>query len=191
MFGTYITISKFIHNIQQVPDNEGALNVTTDESLEEYLPEAEDSSSAVRSTKRPTTVKEPNTKRKKRESQEDLILQRAVSCMERAEKNITKGNGNDGDDVFGQYVAFELKSMDNPHIKRVTKWKIQSLIYHTHSECALQPYPPWQHPEQPLPPQEQAQPRCYPAANQLMPISGRSSSASTFSIPDSEHGDCM
>ena len=37
----------------------------------------------------------------KRKKKEELVLQRAVTCMERA-ANVIKVN--DGDDVFGQYV---------------------------------------------------------------------------------------
>ena len=51
--------------------------------------------------------------------------------MYRAEQNVPKCF--DGDDVFGQYVASELKAMDNLHMKRFTKWKIQSVIFHAHS----------------------------------------------------------
>ena len=33
------------------------------------------------------------------------------------------------DDIFGKYVAAELKAIDNTPAKRWAKWKIQSVIY--------------------------------------------------------------
>ena len=93
--------------------------------------------------------------------------------MDRAQQNIPKSL--DGDDVFGQYVASELKSMENPHMKRFTKWKIQSLIFHAHSEYAM---PPWQHPDQS---QDQTQSMCYRGSNQFMSPPPYSSNSSTMS----------
>ena len=137
-------------------------------------------SSSVRSTKRPTSTKASNvSKRKKRELQEDFILERAISCMEKAEHNVPKST--DGDDVFGQYVASELKSMDNPQIKRITKWKIQSLIFYAHSDYTMTPPPPWQHPQQLMPSQDQRQPLGYPAPSQFMSPPGCSSNSSSYS----------
>ena len=147
------------------------------------------SSPAVRSTKRPTnTIKDSKiTKRKKCELHEDLVLERAISCMEKAEHNVPKST--DGDDVFGQYVASELKSIDNPYVKRITKWKIQSLIFHAHFEYAMTSPPQWQHPQQLMPSQEQGQPLGYPGSSQFMSPPGCSSNSSSYSNPSPPFAD--
>ena len=146
------------------------------------------SASEVRSTKRPTSTKEPKvtSKRKKRETQEDLLLQKALSCMEKAEKNTAK-RSDDDDDIFAQYniIASELRSIENPQAKRLIKWRIQSLIFSAHSGYAMQPGPSWQYQEGPLSgqfPQDQL----FPPSSQFVPTPSRHGSGSTpspFSIP--------
>ena len=39
----------------------------------------------------------------------------------------------DDDDIFAQYIATEIRSIEDPHVKRTVKWKIQSLIFSAHS----------------------------------------------------------
>ena len=69
------------------------------------------SASEVRSTKSPTSTKEPKiSKRKKRETQEDLLLQKALSCMEKAEKNTAK-RSDDDDDIF--YTVYSFRTTLN------------------------------------------------------------------------------
>ena len=99
----------------QVPENE---EVGLGEQSEECPTDDHEASPSpvVRSTKLPTKHTSTMTKRQKRELQEDIVLQRAVSCMEKVEQNVPRAT--DGDDVFGQYVASELKSIDNPRITK-------------------------------------------------------------------------
>ena len=40
---------------------------------------------------------------------------------------------SDDDDIFAQYIATELRSIEDTHVKRTVKWKIQSLIFSAHS----------------------------------------------------------
>ena len=141
------------------------------------------SSVHVRSTKRPTNTKESNISKRKKRELKDLILERAISCMEKAEHNVPKST--DSDDVFGQYVASELKSMENPQMKRITKWKIQSLIFYAHTDYTMTSPPQWQHPQQLMMTlQDQRQPLSYPTPSQFMsPQGSNSSSHSTTSPP--------
>ena len=88
--------------------------------------------------------KQSVNKKKKKEAQEDILLQKAIQCMERSD------NKEDEDDIFGRYVASELRSIDNIHTKRLAKWQIQSIIFNVHSGTAIQPErrPSWQFPGQ-------------------------------------------
>ena len=93
----------------------------------------------VHSTKRPLTgggtVKE--TKRQRKEKQEEALLQKAISCMEAASNssNCTK----DADTVFGDYIASELRDIQNVETKRWLKHQIQSLIYQASTQLPFTP----------------------------------------------------
>ena len=50
--------------------------------------------------------------------QEEKLLQQGIDCMEKKKKS------SDEDEIFGQYVATELCSNENPQAKRHTKWQI-------------------------------------------------------------------
>ena len=125
--------------------NEGDQSLDMDVSM---------SSDTVRSTKRPLEGKQSATfKRKKREAQEDVLLQKAIRCMEKSTSNNDEDKDKhkeDDDEIFGRYVATELRSMDIS-VKRLTKWKIQSIIFGAHSG-------PWQ----------AQQHEAYPPYNNLM-----------------------
>ena len=70
----------------------------------------------VRSTKRPIIQKgEKQTKRQKREKQEETLLQKAIACMEGASDNHSAMR--DVDSVFGEYIASELRAMQNQEMK--------------------------------------------------------------------------
>ena len=153
---------------------------------------SEDSSAAesVRSTKRPTSTTRatPATKRKKRVEQEETLLQKAINCM----------------DIFGQYIAAELRSIENIHVKRYTKWQIQSLMFNahsgfptqpgpsSHSGFPTQPGPSWQQPGRSVFPTHQMPIMLDRSANdfpQPMAMAQRSSTPSPFppSSPFPEH----
>ena len=83
----------------------------------------------MRSTKRPTSSTKANeTKRQKREKEEDSLLQKAMQCMEAATS--TKSS-IDADKLFGDYIASELKAIEDEKVKRLLKHQIQSLIFTT------------------------------------------------------------
>ena len=50
---------------------------------------------------------------------------------------------SDEDDIFGQYVASELRSIDNLQTKRYTKWQIQSLLFNAHCGLPAASGPSW------------------------------------------------
>ena len=58
-------------------------------------------------------------KRKKRDMQEEKLLQQAIDCMEQKKKS------SDEDEIYGQYVATELHSIKSPQAKRYTKWQVR------------------------------------------------------------------
>lgn len=111
------------------------------------------------STKRPITDKGPKeTKRQRREKQEQALLQKAITCMETASA-ATCSTVRDADTVFGEYIATELRALQNTEMKRWLKHRIQSLIFSTTSgfpsatpeisqfvPSVMQPAPVWECP---------------------------------------------
>ena len=94
----------------------------------------------VRSTKRPIIQKgEKQTKRQKREKQEETLLQKAIACMEGASDNHSAMR--DVDSVFGEYIASELRAMKNQEMKCWVKHRIQSLIFSAQSRSMGFPQP--------------------------------------------------
>ena len=80
----------------------------------------------MHSTKLPTTT--PIDQPKKGE--EDLLLEKAIMCMEQVDKARDKESD---DDLFGQFIASEMQSIRDPYIKRQLKWNIQSAIHEAHN----------------------------------------------------------
>lgn len=50
---------------------------------------------------------------------------------------IHESNIDNEDAIFGKYIASELQQIENAHLKRVVKHKIQNLIFEAH--CSLLP----------------------------------------------------
>ena len=92
-------------------------------------------SSSFRSTKRPTKSQVPTTsKRQKREAQEGLLLEKAISVMEKASnKSSEPPVQRDSDDIFGEFVTSELRTIEDTEIKRQVKFQIQSLLFSAQS----------------------------------------------------------
>ena len=61
----------------------------------------------VQSTKRPTPQRN-TSKRQKREAQEGKLLEKAINLMETTSSKCTQWNP---DDIFGEYIASELKTI--------------------------------------------------------------------------------
>ena len=94
------------------------MEATSDESI---IPQ-------VKSTKRPIKNRDQRTnKRKKQADQEDLLLEKALLCMERAGESTQRKD--DDDDIFAQYIATEIRAIKDPQVKRMGKWKIQSIVF--------------------------------------------------------------
>ena len=82
-------------------------------------------SSTVQSTKWPTNSGTGLTKRQKKESQEDVLMKRAIAaCMEKV-----GDRKQDDDDVFGLFVTSELRSISDPQCKNWVKWQIKSILF--------------------------------------------------------------
>lgn len=69
--------------------------------------------------------------KKRREAKENLLLEKAIVCMEQVDKGRDKDS--DDDDLFGQFIASEIQSIRDPYIKRQLKWDIQSAIHEAHN----------------------------------------------------------
>ena len=113
-----------------------------------HILDSESSDPVVRSTKRPLSTREQRptcSKRQKKEMQEDVLLQKAIACMEKTGK--VHQQKRDDDDIFGDYIASEMRAIQNVEMKRWVKFKIQSLLFSAHSGFApqqSQAYPPSQ-----------------------------------------------
>ena len=133
-----------------------------------HIIDSEDSDLVVRSTKRPISSREQRptcSKRQKKEMQEDMLLQKAIACMERT-GNVHQQK-RDEDDIFGDYIASEMRAIQNIEIKRWVKFKIQSLLFSAHSGFAPQPLQPYSQPFAPQATQSQWDyPNCSPPASQ-------------------------
>lgn len=84
--------------------------------------ELESENAGIRSTKRPT--KEKCSTKRKNEMKEDILLNKAIACMEKATS--VEQATNIEDDLFGQYVGAELKSIKKIQTKRYVKLKIEN-----------------------------------------------------------------
>ena len=103
------------------------------------------------STKRPTANKRKHVEPTK--SKEENALEEAVSTL-RAVKNKTL----DEDDVYGQTIAFSMRSIKDPRKKAYVKLKIQEVIFQTqfgHMDNQFSTHgifsPSYVHPQQPMP----------------------------------------
>ena len=84
----------------------------------------------VRSIKRPIIKDGPsNAKHSKcrKESPDDVLLMKALQCMERSTDNIVQIK--DPDEVFGQYIATELRGIQDKNRKQLIKYRIQSVLF--------------------------------------------------------------
>lgn len=100
---------------------------------------SKDSEQTVRSIKHPTERDHRPSKRQNKELQEDALLKKAVECMERSAtadaKNTTK---RDATDIFGEYVATELRPIKNEETKRQVKFRHTAVLF---TPCPLFPPP--------------------------------------------------
>ena len=94
------------------------------------------------STKRPLTSKTgQKSANKKREAQENELLEQAILCMKNESQEKQASKKPDDDDLFGQFITAEIRSIQDPYIKRQTKWKMLSAINEAHSILYAQQAP--------------------------------------------------
>lgn len=78
---------------------------------------------------------------KTRQEWKVILLSEAISYEKKANKsaqNINNSKNVDGEDLFGQFIASEIRSIQDPYIKRQVKWRIQSTIYECQSAVDAQ-----------------------------------------------------
>ena len=83
------------------------------------------------STKKPGSAK----KRKRAPNNSDEMLQKAVSYLGTASEHISKRKEErepDEEEIFSRYIANELRKISDGHIKRVTKHKIENILFEAH-----------------------------------------------------------
>ena len=76
------------------------------------------------------------SKKQKRETQEDMLLEKALSLM--TNPPISSSHKEDDDDTFGRFIANELRAFKDSQAKRITKWKIQLAIFQADMPPAVQ-----------------------------------------------------
>ena len=80
---------------------------------------------------RPAKATKQRSAKRRKGLQEEVLLEKVLSVMEKNGESSERKM--DADAIFAQYIASELRCIEDPHIKRVTKWKIQSIIFSAHS----------------------------------------------------------
>ena len=109
-----------------------------------------------KSTKQPTSNKQmPSTCKRQRKEAQDILLEKAIGVMEMA-SNKSSSAQKEIDDIFGEYVASEIKAIRDPQVKWRVKFHIQSILFSaqgTTGSCQTQPIQPchpvanWEYPE--------------------------------------------
>ena len=87
------------------------------------------------STKQPTKIGRKPTKRQKTEAVENGLIQKATECMDKASQPTQKSHA-DGFEIFGRYIASELRGILNPQAQQLAKVQIQTVLFNAQSESA-------------------------------------------------------
>ena len=90
------------------------------------------------STKQPTKQEKKPTKCQQMEAAEGDLIQRAITCMDKAIGK--RSTAADGYELFGRYVADELRTLPSPQTQRWAKLQIQQILYNV-AEVTTQPQP--------------------------------------------------
>ena len=80
-------------------------------------------------------------KRKRKEAKEDALLEKAIRCMETGISKIVTTK-HDSDKIFAEFIASELRSIEDNQVKRMLKWKIQNVLYGSDFNTPLSWCPP-------------------------------------------------
>ena len=76
-------------------------------------------------------------KRRRSDSDEEPLLQRVLSCVEKAARDKVKKSSTN--DIFGQYVASELDDIETAELQRWAKQQITSVLYQAQSGQLMSP----------------------------------------------------
>ena len=90
----------------------------------------------TRSTKKPIAKADkgkPLTKRQKMEAEECQLIKKAIACMDKA----TGDNKEDVFELFGRYVASELRTIASSHAQRWAKLQIQNILFNAQNEPGI------------------------------------------------------
>ena len=91
------------------------------------------------STKQPTKQGRKPTKRQKTEAAENNLIQKAIVCMDKASH--VPQQTEDGCELFGRYVASEVRAISNPQSQRWAKLQIQTVLFNAQTEPPPQLHP--------------------------------------------------
>ena len=81
----------------------------------------------------------PLTKRQKVEAAENLLITKAIACMDKVS---TSEGKDDSFELFGRYVASELRTIASTSAQRWAKLQIQNVLYNAQVEHSPQPMEP-------------------------------------------------
>ena len=97
-------------------------DVIEDDSIETVLDEDEGEAPIPQatSTKQPTKQRKRSTKCQRIESAENELISQAISCLDRA----LGGSTNDSFELFGWYVASEVRGIASPQTQSWVKLQI-------------------------------------------------------------------
>lgn len=97
------------------------------------------------STKLPTKIRySAAAKRARKEEQESIVLDTATECMSQLAKRMTgkptppqKEIQDDDDDIFGEFIAREMRNISSSEAKRRVKFRIHQVLFEA---AAVAPY---------------------------------------------------
>ena len=103
--------------------------------------------SAPKDSPETLTATKANTTKKKKDASEIILLEKVVDVMEAAGRRAIP-KSRDSDDIFGEYVAEELRGIQDVQLKKRIKYQIQSLLYSAQMPTMPSPgcFPPYQSP---------------------------------------------
>ena len=136
------------------------------------------------STKQPTQQgKKRLTKRQKTETTEDDLLKKAIQCLDQSSGGTVKND--DRLELFGRYIATELRAILNTQAQRWAKLQIQSILF---SAAQSQPSPAFSRPSLDIPYPQHYPPRPPPPPDRSS-ISSSVSPTSPFTDHSSFYSD--
>ena len=140
----YLLLHLHIHT-----DAPNETEIDDEHATDEQSVQSEDNeeTEATSTTKRPLN-RPKQTPTSKRLKEEDTVLKKAISWLEKNENRSEQKK--DSDDKFGEYIAAELRSINDETYKRFIKFRIQSLLYWAMTQPMNQespePQQAWQEP---------------------------------------------